>query len=147
MGRPILAFAIAPLWVRLVVAPYAAVFLFPYAAQVHWVVITAFISAFFSYLGTFAIGRPAYCVLRARQVSSIWVGIGLGFVTGGAMSLVFLLCFGLFLGSRVTDMVNRFLADWLQHLLVLVVTGTLGVLVGVTVWLIARPPLSHRLKA
>ena len=146
MGRPVLAFAIAPLWVPLVVAPYAALFLFPYAAQAHWVAITAFISTFFSYLGTLAIGLPAYLVLRARQVSSIWAGIVLGFVIGGTIWLVFLLCFVFLLGSSVTAMVNRSLADWRPDLLAFVVTGTLGMLVGVTIWLIARPGPSRHLK-
>jgi hypothetical protein len=139
MERPILAFAIAPLWVPAAVAPYATLYLFPYAAQAHWVVIATVVSAFFAYLGTLAIGLPVFLLLRAKQITSIWAGIVLGFVVGGVTWLVFELCFGLSLGNSVANMAGRLQANWLPELSAFGVTGTLGMLVGVTIWLIARP--------
>jgi len=143
MGRPALAFLIAPVWVPLVVAPYAALELFPYAAQAHWVVISTIISAVFAYSGTLVVGVPAYLFLRSRDAVSIWVSLAVGFLIGALVGVLFLLCFALLMGQPIGQAVVGLANDLVPKLRLAAMTGGLGALVGVTAWFIGRPRVTR----
>jgi hypothetical protein len=134
MNRTVIAFFIAPLWVPLIVAPYAALVLFPYPAQWHWIIITVVLSATFTYLGVFALGFPAFRVLRSRNLTALWIAAGLGFIVGAVTWAVFMACFALSLGEGLHG-VHGALSS---HSIFVLLTGLLGMLVGTTFWLIAR---------
>lgn len=143
MGRPVLAFLIAPLWVTLFVGG-AEVFMGPSVGE------AAMMAAYFTfltYLGTLVVGVPTYLVMRRRQLSSLWAGTVLGAVLAGSIWGVVLFVVGLWLLGVVRMGLPPFYLWHSEHslllLLVLAVTGTLGMLVGTTAWLIARPRVSR----
>jgi hypothetical protein len=114
-----------------------AVHAFPHPEQLHWVFITTILGAIFAYIGAVALGAPAFLILRARNHTALWIAIILGFGIGGAMWFIFAVLFGFSLGNSF-DFVWREavkLSNWWAML----IPGTLGPIVGTTLWLIARP--------
>src|SRR5436190_15507271 len=105
MGRPLLAFLVAPLWVPLIVAPVAAAYIFPYAAQAHWVAISTIISAIFAYAGMLLFGVPMFLLLQRRPRALLGAATVLGFAAGALTSLAFTLLFGLSLGLGWAEVV------------------------------------------
>ena len=137
MKRTTLAFLVAPLWVPLVVTPTAAIYLFHPPAQFFWVIITGFYSAIFAYLGSFAIGFPLFKFLLARGIVSAWVAIIAGMGVAVVTWLVFLLCFGVLLDGvsvGVDTLLHTPISGW-----ELAVPASFGIVVGLTIWGIARP--------
>ena len=104
MGRPVLAFLIAPLWVPLIFAPYAALNLFPNSAQSHWVVISTIASALFAYAGTLVFGFPPFLILRVYGLTHLWIAAAVGFLSGAFTSIIFNVCFALSLGYSIKDL-------------------------------------------
>ena len=143
MNRPGLAFLVAPLWVPLVYAPYAALAMFPSAGQAHLVVISTIFSALFAYAGAALFGVPTYRLLRRKPRLLLAAAILVGFAAGGLMWLVFLILVALLLGSTVIGFLSEF---WYSpggaHWVALAYRGALGALVGLTMWFIGRPKVS-----
>jgi hypothetical protein len=146
MSRSVIAFLVAPLWVPLLVTPYCYLFVFPHAEQGRWVVISAILSAIFSYGGTVLLGVPIFSILRARNLTASWIAIAIGFVIGAVVFEVFLVLLGLSLyGGNFKLAMKTFYETILDpiKLMFLVWPGSLGGIVGITLWLIARPDRSR----
>jgi len=137
--RTILAFAIAPLWVPLLVI--AAILLFdPYVKYDGGPAPAGVVSTVITYAGILLIGLPAFLFLRSRGWTSWWLSVALGFAAGVAMFAVFLIAFGSLLGESLHDQWNALPHNpFLTNAATCLVTGGLGALVGITLWLIARP--------
>jgi hypothetical protein len=132
VNRTVLAFLVAPLWVTFAAA-IIAVIAFPYAGQGQWILISIIIGTVVGYGPTWLLGGPVFLLLRRRNHTSLWLALVLGFVTGGAAWLGFGVLFALWLRSSplfTADLINFF---WVLG------TGTLGSIVGASLWLIARP--------
>jgi len=118
--------------------PYALFFMFPYPAQHFWVVISGVLSVIFAYLGVGLIGLPLFRFLRSRNWTAVWIAGAAGFVIGAVMWLAFMVFLVLMLGEGV-DGVITFGENWRSQMMFLWLPGCLGVLVGLTLWAIARP--------
>lgn len=134
MQRRAVAFFIAPLAVPLLMLPWlSSGHLSP-----GWILTATVIAALVSYAGTFVLGMPAYCFLRARGLTAAWVAGVTGFVIGVLMWLVFSVLFPLSLDQGLAGV--RFALTDLHSLRgVLWPGGVLGAIVGVLFWMIARP--------
>ena len=141
------AFAIAPLWVPLLLTIFWTVEWFRAPGLKTPAAFTIFLGIFLSYGGTFLLGWPAFRFLRSRKWTSPWIAVSLGFAIAMATYSGFLFVFGLILGFEVGESVNfvasMIAASWLgeppaSSVLALVI-GPTGMLVGITLWLIARP--------
>jgi len=138
MNRKTVAFIVAPLWVPLVFAPLAQFVIFPYPGQGLAVTITVFLAAIFSYGGMILFGIPAFRLFRAHHLTSCWIAGFVGFFIAVIVSLLFFFLFGISLGNGVGDSLLGSLsasATWVS----VGGTGPMGILVGITLWLIARP--------
>jgi len=139
MNRTALAFAIAPLWPPLLVG--GGIWLVENNGQTVWLV-TA-VSVLFSYGGTCLIGAPAFLFLRSRGYSARRVAVVLGFTIGALAYQVFLFLFSLALGNSVAFTLATFREMFTQwtpgNLIAVGAPGLLGALVGITLWVIARP--------
>lgn len=143
MNRTILAFTVAPLWVPLLLIPFARLVLFPDPGGGIWVAMTAFLSFAFSYGGTFLIGAPVFAFLRSRNLTAPWIAVVLGFAIGATVYFVFNVLFGLALGNSAHDILRTtqsvFTAESLWGIVFIGGPGSIGALVGFTLWVIARP--------
>src|SRR6476620_2710474 len=135
--RTVLAFLVAPLWVPIATAIYA-VRIVPYAEQRHGIYMTTLIGALFGYGAVWAIGFPAFRILRARGFSSYWAAIIIGFVVALLTWHIFKVLFALSLGNSLSFVWQDWAAKDVQWALILTI-GALGSVVGGTLWLIARP--------
>lgn len=138
-SRTVLAFALAPLWVTAATALFA-VQAFPYPAQRHWIIITTVIGTIFAYAGTIVLGAPAYWFLGSRNFRGPSVAIALGIGIGGLTWACFLFLFPISLGEGAAvawQALTTNPAIWQSFLPACV----LGSIVGITLWLIARPDL------
>ncbi len=139
IDRTVLAFLVAPLWVPIATAMYVyAVGMFPNPEQRPWIYITTLIGALFGYGGVWAIGLPAFRILRAKGLSSGWIAIVMGFVVAVLTWHIFELLFALSLGNSLNFVWHNWTTSAVQWALILGI-GALGVVVGGTLWLIARP--------
>jgi len=136
MSRTFVAFLVAPLWVPVATAPFAAQ-MFPYPAQSHWIYITTVIAIVFAYGGALAFGVPTFLILRTRNCGSFWIAAVLGFGISSLTWMIFAILFGLSLGNGLTFVWRQAtnFASWWP----LPPIGALGSLVGATFWMIARP--------
>jgi hypothetical protein len=78
---------------------------------------------------------PAFKFFKARNYTSFWIAVVLGFAIGGVTWLVFKILFALSLGNDLSF-------SWRQASNAdswVLATGALGSVVGATLWLIARP--------
>lgn len=143
MNRTILAFTIAPLWVPLLLFLFARLVIFPYPEQGNSVVLAVFVSLVFSYGGTILVGAPAFAFLRSRNLTAPWIAVVLGFAIGAMVFFVFYVLFGLALGNSTQDTLritqSVFTAERLWGISFIGVPGSIGALVGFTLWMIARP--------
>ena len=124
MTRSVIAFVVAPLWVPVVVAPYAAVFVVPHPVQSQWVaiLILTIFSVIPAYGVVLAFGLPGFLILRFYQLTNLWIFAVLGFVVGLAE------------GAAATRLpLTAAEIAWL------LAPSLLGLAIGVTFWLIARP--------
>ncbi len=138
MRRNVLAFLIAPLWVPVIDAPYAASMV-PDGGHDHWIIITVIIGAIFAYGGVLALGLPASLFLRACHYTRFWIAPVLGFCLAAVTCLVFVYISSLWLGAVLMADSHEIAASPPIWSSALWLTGTLGALVGATLWLIARP--------
>jgi hypothetical protein len=139
MSRTFAAFIIAPLWVPLTASVYAPLAMFPYPEQRHWVLITTLISAFFTYLGVLGLGVPAFLFLRSRKMTALWIACVAGIVVGTVMWTVFVVCFALSLDGLEGARQAFTQTPTSVHLAGFIAPALLGLIVGTTFWLIARP--------
>jgi hypothetical protein len=143
MNRTQIAFLVAPLWVPLVMLLLAKFDLFPYDHQGVWIAITIVLAAFFGYAGTFIFGVPAFMFFRSRGFTSCWLAGILGFCIGAIVMSAFVFFFALALQSSVEEAANTALSifdPWKSNqLFSALLAGSIGSLVGITLWFIARP--------
>lgn len=141
MNRSTTAFLVAPLWVPLIAVPYAWFVMFPYPEQHMWVVVAGVVSALFAYVGVFLFGMPLFFFLRARNWTSLWIAGLAGLTIGTVMWLAFMVDFVFFLGEGFRG-VGEIAKDWRSQVTFVWVPSSLGALVGITLWAIARPDRS-----
>lgn len=104
-----------------------------------------FLGLLFSYGGTYLLGLPAFFILTSRGFTSAWIAVVLGFAIGNLVFLVFYFLFGLALGNTVTMEtvvvhLQKTFTQWsAESLIAVAVPGFFGILVGLTIWVIARP--------
>jgi hypothetical protein len=94
-----------------------------------------------AYVVTFVVGVPSYCWLRSLGFASAWCAACLGCVTAILAWPTVLILFGVSLGLSF-DLSRRLLHLDLDHprdLAAYAVIVGLGTLVGLTLWVIARP--------
>jgi len=141
VSRSTLAFLVAPFWVSLLITPYAYL-MFPYPDQNHWVVVGVVLGVLFGYGGKFLFGILMLWFLQALRVTTVWVAATAGFLIGAITSLGFVIAFILFFTKgdfRALAMeINLGLSDP-RDLVFLLWSGSLGIIVGITFWIIARP--------
>jgi hypothetical protein len=139
----IAAFAIAPLWVPILLMPFARFVIFPYSEQSKLVVVSVFLSAIISYGGTIFVGLPALLFLRSHNLTSPWISIALGFAIGTIVLSLFMALFSIALGHNAQYAMHAAqstFTDWRPNMIIWTgIAGLVGSLVGITLWLIARP--------
>src|SRR5258707_6220129 len=99
MRRTALACLVAPLWIRLLVTPYAFL-MFPYPDKSPWIIIMVASNVLFGYGGTFLFGIPIFRFLQARKLTSIWAAAVTGFLIGAITSLGLIAAFVLAFAKR-----------------------------------------------
>jgi hypothetical protein len=140
MSRTRLAFVIAPLWVPLVVPVITEAFLYRSPAGLMADLIPRVItSVIFGYGGTLVLGVPLFRFLRSRQITGFWAAPVFGFIVamitwGIPLGLLHLSAPKNAIGPSFME-----LATDAGFLAVIFVPGVVGMMVGVTLWLIARP--------
>jgi hypothetical protein len=141
MSRHGLAFLVAPLWVPTLVGLYCHLLLFSRPGQEELVAIAVVLSAVLGYGATLVFGGPAFAFMRARRLTSAWSAAAAGLAIGALTSVVFTL------GLSLSLMRDPSLVELLQDAASLfhVASGAMGALVGITLWLIARP--DHPIEA
>jgi hypothetical protein len=138
MSRHRLAFVVAPLWVPVLVGLYCFFLIFTRPGQEELIVIAMTIGAILSYGGTLAFGRPAFAFMRTHRMTSIWMAMATGFAIGALTSFFFLVA----IAAMLQGLAALLFSDEALHAalsLFNVASGIMGTLVGITLWLIARP--------
>ncbi len=141
MSRTELAFVVAPLWVPVALMIEWSLLATPLDLLNFWAVFAGFASLAIGYAGTFLFGVPAFLFLRSRNWTAPWIGAVLGFAIAVITLFLFNVLFALALGYSVDDLLLGALSsfsDWGAW----ITAGPIGSLVGVTLWLIARPDRS-----
>jgi hypothetical protein len=139
MSRPVIAFLVAPLVVPLFLLPS----LYSGMPDKFWFAVTLIVATITAYAGTFFLGLPAYLFLRARKWTAFWIAPVLGFIAGSLAYCVFVVLFGLSLGSSLSSVMSDFSnVSGLRDLLWPI--GPEGAAVGSLLWLIARPDRADR---
>jgi hypothetical protein len=138
MSRPVIAFLVAPLVVPLFLLPS----LYSGMPDKFWFAVTLIVATITAYAGTFFLGLPAYLFLRARKWTAFWIAPVLGFIAGSLAYCVFVVLFGLSLGSLSSVMSDFSNVSGLRDLLWPI--GPEGAAVGSLLWLIARPDRADR---
>lgn len=138
-SRQTLAFLLAPLVVPMSFALWLA---WGHLAPA-WVVVSAFVSALFTYGGTAVFGIPAYKILLRSGWTALWVAVVTGFVIGMITWIIFGILFALSLdegmfGVRAVLIQSK---DVVKN--VVWPGGVFGMIVGVLFWIIARPDRKH----
>jgi hypothetical protein len=136
MNRTVLAFIAAPLIVPIILVPYFAA-----KAPNIGVLFPLIMSTFVSYIGVFMFGLPAYLLLRTNHLTSFLISIPLGFAIGGVMLFISNAILALLLDQGISG-IREALANTGTLSYVLWPFGPLGALVGIVLWLIARPDRS-----
>jgi hypothetical protein len=141
MSRTEFAFIVAPLWVPVALMIEWSLLATPPDRLNHWILVAGFGSLAIGYAGTFLFGVPAFLFLQSRNWTARWIGVVLGFAVAVTTLFVFNALFALALGYGVRNAVLGALSsfsDWRPW----ITAGPIGSLVGVTLWLIARPDRS-----
>jgi hypothetical protein len=140
MNRHLKAFLIAPLLVPGLMMP----FLLPALPRAPWIAGLALMSASIaSYAGALLVGAPAYMALRSRGWTAFWIAPVVGFVVGEIVGIISIRTVAVLTVSgapsdlssliAVATRITRFPSPSELGL------GIYGMLVGVVLWLIARP--------
>lgn len=136
MNRSVIAFVVAPLSVPLVVS----ICWFVRDPGIGGVIATIIaVSAILTYTGTFAFGIPAFLFLRSRNLTAFWIAPITGFIIGATMSTIVTASYMVGLGGSLQDAINEIHEELTKSQSLLGWPGLLGTIVGVTLWLIARP--------
>lgn len=138
MSRTAIAFVVSPLWTPLAAGLFFGVAVLTDTTRIHaadvCLIASAVVgSALLTYFGMFALGYPAFRYLRARGMTSVWRAMGLGFVAGAVMWALVAFWLGLWKYGGVTLALYQSFND------VYLPAELLGVIIGATFWLIARP--------
>ncbi len=138
MSRTAIAFVVSPLWTPLAAGLFFGVAVLTdttriHAADVRLIASAVVGSALLTYFGKFVLGYPAFRYLRARGMTSVWRAMGLGFVAGAVMWALVAFWLGLWKYGGVT------LALYQSYNEVYLPAELLGLIIGATFWLIARP--------
>jgi len=133
----VIAFLNAPLWVPAIAAGWTTWILAPDAPR-GLIPITAAIAGVLGYGGTLVIGAPLCIVMRARRRTSFWMALVAGFGAGAATWLIFVGALALWFGGSSMLVVHNTLIER-PPAGAAVPCGVVGIIVGATLWLIARP--------
>lgn len=136
MGRTANAFFIAPLWVPAGVAFYSSLFLTQSSDMVTFYIVVA---AIFGYAATFALGCPVFLLLRSLRLTAPWISFVFGFALGVLAWALFMFLFALSLGYSIPSAALQAWKIFADDHSILLGSGLLGIFVGLTLWLIARP--------
>jgi hypothetical protein len=134
MSRPIIAFLVAPLAAPVLLIPYIR----SMTTTSTWLVFALIISTVMAYAGVFIFGLPAYFFLRTRSWTALWVAPLFGFAIGAVMWVVFSAIFALVLDEGISG-VRLALTDPATLRGVMWPGGVIGAVIGIILWLIARP--------
>ena len=127
MGRPQLAFMIAPLWVPLIISAWT--FAMGEGVPGAWALVAWFCTPF-AYIGAVAVGLPAYLFFKARGWTSLVDAVAAGWVGGFVTA---------YTSIAATMYGQSLVAPFLYAAPFLGVCTACGALVAGTVWAIARP--------
>jgi hypothetical protein len=127
------AFIVAPSIVPLIWLPQL---ILGHVALVWSLTITCIV-AVFSYGGVYAFGWPAYGFLRKHGYTNAWIAVVIGFASGFLVWQIFCVVFPLSLDEGGLEIRKAF-AHW-ELWSDLLYPGGLGSIVGIILWLIARP--------
>ena len=136
MGRTANAFFIAPLWVPIGVAIYAGLYLMQPSDMVTFYTV---IAAVFGYAATFVLGCPAFLLLRSLGLTALWISVVFGFAIGVLAWISFVFLFAVSLGYSIPSAALQARKVFDSDHIILLGSGFLGIFVGLTLWLIARP--------
>ena len=134
MNRAMIAFAIAPLVVPVILFPYLQSMGMPTGVTV----LALEIGGVFAYAGCIVFGIPVYLFLTKRQWVSFWVAPPLGFVAGAVAWLGFVVLFPLMLDGGVAA-IGRSLRDPAMLKGMVWPGGVLRAAGAIVFWVIARP--------
>jgi hypothetical protein len=146
MNRPAIAFIVAPLLVPLAMATYYSYAVFPYPEQRNVVALLAAAGAISSYGSIFALGLPAFIILRSRSLTGWWIFAVLGVVFGLATWLILLVSIFLYRDWNIEGLIHELHVILAVERLSLLRPGLLGAAVGLTHWLIARPDQAESIQ-
>ena len=137
--RPVIAFLVAPLVVPLFLLPS----LYSGMPDKFWFAVTLIVATITAYAGTFFLAFRRICSCGARRWTAFWIAPILGFIAGSLAYCVFVVLFGLSLGSSLSSVMAGFSnVSGLRDLLWPI--GPEGAVVGSLLWLIARPDRGAR---
>jgi hypothetical protein len=136
MNRKALAVLVAPLWVPLGFAPYAALYVFQFSARAQeWVAVTTLLSIVLAYASMLMVAMPVFIALRRHGWATAWTAIVLGIaITVGGWWLL-----SSSLGSGFADDPDFAGLTATGEPVLLSLVGAVGALVGLTAWAIGRP--------
>lgn len=138
MNRTVIAFIVAPLWVP-VAAEVVAYTLEPTDSLS--VAVDVLYNTFVSYLGAFALGFPAFLFLRSRKMTTFWIATLSGCIIGGVWGAMFTTGLIFYLGG--IGAIQKLFGGNGNLVQMSLSPAMLGMIVGATVWLIARPDIRH----
>lgn len=95
-----------------------------------------FSSLFLAYLGMIALGLPVFLFCKRRGLTSAWMAALMGFLIGGIVCLLFFTAFGVMLGLN-PSLSRSIVIQWMVGM------ASLGAVVGLVFWLIARPDTAN----
>jgi hypothetical protein len=134
MNKRAVAFLVAPLTVPVLGLPYVLSLM----TGTTWIVLGIVVATILAYVGVLVIGAPLLMFLWGRQRTALWVTSVAGGVGGMLTWTIFGALFPLLLDQGFSG-VRRALT--VSNMLngVIWPGGVLGVVVGIVLWLIARP--------
>ncbi len=144
MGRTVTAFLVAPLWV-----PLAVLCLVVLGGGGELGIAIAVMSGVTTYAAMFALGFPIFMLIWWCKLTGPWIAAVVGYIVGILSSQALMICLGLSLvdakGGNVDKAIHNVILGVFntkispEDLPILLGPGLIGIPVGVTLWLIARP--------
>jgi hypothetical protein len=103
------------------------------------------IGTLFAYGGTLIVGVPAFLLSRAHNNTGLWVAAAIGFGSAALTWTCFLVLLPISLGEGIAFARHELATNW-SIWASFPPIGILGSIVGITLWLIARPDRKGDLK-
>ncbi|MSP77458.1 MAG: hypothetical protein EXR12_15120 [Rhodospirillaceae bacterium] len=144
MNRTIVAFLVAPLWV-----PLAFMIVGAFGRQMELAALYAVSGGMATYAATLIFGYPALALMWRCKLTGPWTAAVVGLAIGILSFFTFMIGVGLFLVDAKGGSVRKMLRNDIDNLINarislvdfqgLVAPGLVGVVIGLTLWAIARP--------